>query len=114
MKQIIKDIDHSELLSNYAVKSPVRGIIPLIWISGGAKALILMLKTERVIWGTACGDNCAGWIDKISRLKDITLFYEYPMKFECELDAICIDNGRKIKNGDDFMDCYLASRGFDC
>lgn len=114
VKDIIQDIDHSELLSNYAVESPVLGIIPLTRISGSAKALILMLKTDRVIWGTACGDSCAKWIDKISRMKDITLFYEHPMKFDCELDAVCIDNNRKIKNSDDFMDCYLASKGFDC
>ena len=98
----------------YAVESPILGIIPLTRISGGAKALILMLKTDRVIWGTGCGDNCAKWIDKISRIKDITLFFEHPMTFDCPLNGVCIDNNRAIRNSDDFMDCYLASRGFDC
>ena len=114
VKDIIHDIDNSRLLSNYAVESPILGIIPLTRISGGAKALILMLKTDRVIWGTACGDNCAKWIDKISRIKDITLFFEHPMTFDCPLNGVCIDNNRAIRNSDDFMDCYLASRGFDC
>lgn len=114
VKDIIHDIDNSCLLSNYAVESPILGIIPLTRISGGAKALILMLKTDRVIWGTACGDNCAKWIDKISRIKDITLFFEHPMTFDCPLNGVCIDNNRAIRNSDDFMDCYLASRGFDC
>ena len=114
VEDIIHDIDNSRLLSNYAVESPILGIIPLTRISGGAKALILMLKTDRVIWGTACGDNCAKWIDKISRIKDITLFFEHPMTFDCPLNGVCIDNNRAIRNSDDFMDCYLASRGFDC
>ena len=114
VKEMIKDIDHSEVLSNNAIDSPILGIIPVTRISGGVKALILMLKTDRVIWGTACGENCAKWIDKISRLKDITLYFEHPMNFDCELDAVCIDNNRKIRNNDDFTDCYLASRGFDC
>lgn len=114
VEDIIHDIDNSRLLSNYAVESPILGIIPLTRISGGAKALILMLKTDRVIWGTACGDNCAKWIDKISRIKDITLFFEHPMTFDCPLNGVCIDNNRAIRNSDDFMDCYLASRGVDC
>lgn len=114
VEDIIHDIDNSRLLSNYAVESPILGIIPLTRISGGAKALILMLKTDRVIWGTACGDNCAKWIDKISRIKDITLFFEHPMTFDCPLNGVCIDNNRAIRNSDDFMNCYLASRGFDC
>ena len=57
VKDIIQDIDHSESLSNYAVECPVLGIIPRTRIFGGTKALILMLKTDRVIWGTACGDS---------------------------------------------------------
>ena len=44
VKQIVRDIDHSEILSNRAVESAVLGIIPITRISGGAKALILMLK----------------------------------------------------------------------
>ena len=35
VKQIVRDIDHSEILSNRAVESPVLGIIPLTRISGG-------------------------------------------------------------------------------
>lgn len=65
VKEMVRDVDKSEILSNYAVESPVLGIIPVTRISGGVKALILMLKTDRVIWGTACGDNCAVWIDKL-------------------------------------------------
>lgn len=113
VKQIVRDIDHSEILSNRAVESPVLGIIPLTRISGGAKALILMLKTDRIIWGTACGDNCADWINKISRMKDITLFYEHPMEFKCELNGVCIDTNKPIHNNDDFMRCYLESKGFE-
>ena len=110
-KQIIADIDNAIVLSNGAIDSARLGVISPWWLSTNAKALILMLKTDKVIWGTACGDNCAKWIDKISRLKDITLYFEHPMNFDCELDAVCIDNNRKIRNNDDFMDCYLESKG---
>ena len=110
--QIIKDVDRSDLFGNGVVISPILGAIPITKISGGAKALILMLKEDRIIWGTACGDNCADWIDKISRIKDITLFYEHPMTFNCPLDGKCIDTGDEIKCNDDFMKCYLKDRGF--
>lgn len=113
VSQIIKDIDKSDLISVNAVHSPILGIIPITRISGGAKALILMLKTERIIWGTACGDNCADWIVKISTMKDITLFFEHPMHFNCAINGICLDNQRVIKNNNDFMCCYLESKGFD-
>lgn len=111
---IIKDVDKSDLLPNGVVISPVFGAIPITRISGGAKALILMLKVDRIWYGTACGDNCSDWIIKISEMRDITLYFEHPMEFSREFNAVCIDNGRIIHNNLDFSNCYLHSKGFDC
>ena len=58
VKKIIHDIDKSDVLSENVISSPVFGSIPPRMLSGGAKALILMLKENKVIWATACGDNC--------------------------------------------------------
>lgn len=110
--QMIKDIDKSDLLENGVVISPIFGAIPITKISGGTKALILMLKTDRIIWGSACGDNCADWIVRISEMKDITLFYEHPMKFSGPLNGKCIDTGKVIKDYGDYLDCYLESKGY--
>lgn len=44
-------------------------------------------------------------------IKGYHFFFEHSMNFDCELDAVCIDNNRKIRNNDDFMDCYLESKG---
>ena len=41
-RDVIKDIDNSEVLDSYAIKSPVLGIISPEDLSGGAKALILI------------------------------------------------------------------------
>ena len=111
--QIVKDIDKSELLPNGSVISPIFGIMPVTKISGGAKALILMLKEDRIIWGTACGDNCSNWIGRISKEKDVTLFFEHPMEFTCELDGICLDTGALIKNNADFLEAWLFHRGYN-
>ena len=73
VKKIIHDIDKSDVLSENVISSPVFGSIPPRMLSGGTKALILMLKENKVIWATACGDNCAKWIIEISKLRDITI-----------------------------------------
>ena len=46
VKQMIKDIDKSEVLSSHAIDSPVLGIIPPTSLSGGVKALILINEIQ--------------------------------------------------------------------
>lgn len=81
VRQMILDVDKSEVLDTGVVKSPVLGLIPPTEISGGVKALILMLKTDDEIWATACGDNCSKWILKIAEIKDITISLEHFLDF---------------------------------
>lgn len=59
--EMIKDVDQSEVISPYLVKSPVLGPISVKEISGGVKTLILMAfdQTGKVFNASACGDNCA-------------------------------------------------------
>ena len=81
VKQMILDVDKSEVLDVGVVKSPILGLIHPTEISGGVKALILMLKTDDEIWATACGDNCSKWILKIAEIKDITISLEHFLDF---------------------------------
>ena len=91
VKAMVKDIDLSDLLDNGTTISPVLGPIPVSRISGGVKALILALKTDVFIWGTAMGDNCSTWLAEIGKMKDVDICFSHPMKFTTDLDAICID-----------------------
>ena len=69
VKEMIRAVDKSEVLSSHAIESPVLGIIPTSKLSGGVKALILVYKKpELLIDCTACGENCAEWILKIPEL----------------------------------------------
>lgn len=102
VKKIIHDIDKSDVLSENVISSPVFGSIPPRMLSGGTKALILMLKENKVIWATACGDNCAKWIIEISKLRDITICLEHAMKFSNDFDAICLDTNEEIHTLDDY------------
>ena len=111
VQQIIEEINHATIIEERIVGQ--YGEIEPAQLSHGVQALILMLKTDEIVWGTACRDNCADWINKISRMKDITLFYEHPMEFKCELNGVCIDTNKPIYNNDDFMRCYLESKGFE-
>ena len=112
VKAMVKDVDLSDLLDNGTTMSPVLGPIPVTQISGGVKTLILALKTDIMIWGTAMGDNCSTWLAKISKIKDVDICFEHPMEFTTDLDAICVDTGRIIKTPKDFMFAYLHSEGF--
>ena len=82
VKEMILDVDQSEVISPYCIQSPVLGQIPPEKISGGVKALILMWKTDFEIWATACGDNCSKWILEIAKRKDISISLEHYMMFE--------------------------------
>lgn len=94
-KEIIKDIDKSEVLSGECISSPVLGQIPPERLSGGTKTLLLMLnEPDKIFNASTCGDNCAKWILEIGKQKDITINLRHLMGFgkntEFEL---------KIKNG---------------
>lgn len=82
VKEMILDVDKSQVISPHCIESPVLGQIAPSELSGGVKALILMLKTDEEIWATACGDNCAKWITKIAEIKDLTISLEHYMRFE--------------------------------
>ena len=46
VKEMVLDVDKSEILSPHCIESPVLGQIPPSELSGGVKALILALKTD--------------------------------------------------------------------
>lgn len=105
VQQIIKEINHAtvrgdKIIGQYSEIEPER-------LSHGVQALILMLKTDRIIWGTACGDNCAKWIVEISKKKDITICLSHIMKFSWDFDAMCLDNDMSIHTLDDYRRCVI-------
>lgn len=84
---MIEDIDGNTIQQvgdDYAILSKVFGLISYDKISGGVKTLILLLKddSEFIFNISACGDNCAKWIQHISSLKDITVRLGYLMEFD--------------------------------
>ena len=82
VKEMIKDVDNSEVLGNGAIKSPVLGIIAPNTLSGGVKTLILIHKIQdRIFNASNCGDNCAKWLLKMGEMKDVTVNLRHLMDF---------------------------------
>lgn len=81
--EMIKDIDHSDVISAHLIESPVLGPISVKEISGGVKTLILMAfdTSGKVFNASVCGDNCARWILKLGQEKDLTINLRHIMNF---------------------------------
>ncbi len=108
MRQMIRDIDTSEVITPQIVNSPVLGAIPVTQISGGVKAVILMLKKpELLIHGNSCGDNCAVWIDRIGKMQDIYVHLTYPMRFPENVILTVMDTGVVCNSYPEYVKEYL-------
>lgn len=75
VKRMIKDIDDSEVVGN-CISSKYLGTTSVENLSGGVKALILMLKDDELEYPIdliCCGENCQYWLSYIFSVKDITV-----------------------------------------
>ena len=71
-KEMVKDVDRSDLIGPDLVVSPALGSIPVNRLSGGVKTLIQVDHDPDHVYNvSACGDNCAKWLLKIGEEKDI-------------------------------------------
>ena len=104
---MIKNIDQSEVISSHLIDSPVLGPISVKEISGGVKTLILMAFDEsgRIFNASACGDNCAKWIIKISESKNLTINLRHIMDFgNQDFEAKILNTGDIVHNMLEFVD----------
>lgn len=97
-KEMIKDIDKSEVVSSRIIDSPVLGPITPKELSGGVKTLMLLAFDDsgKIFNGSACGDNCAKWILKIADTRDVTITLHHGMRFGAGPFEIEILNNNKI------------------
>lgn len=109
---IIKDIDKSEVLGAHVIDSPFLGSISVKDLSGGVKTLMLMKFDEsgKIFNASACGDNCAKWIVKISKEKDLTINLHHIMDFSeaDEFEAYIENTGKSVHNNKEYVsEAYL-------
>ena len=97
VKEMIRDVDHSEVLSSGVVDSPVLGMIPPTGLSGGVKTLILVkFEKDKIFNASTCGDNCAKWLLKIAKDEDRTINLRHLMDFGKEPFTIRILNTNQV------------------
>lgn len=102
---MIQDIDSSKVLGNGAIDSPTMGIIPPTSLSGGVKTLILIDNIpEKIFNASNCGDNCAMWLLKLGKEKDITINLRHIMDFgNDEFEIYVINTDSIVHNMDEFV-----------
>lgn len=105
-KEMIKDVDRSEVIDSNEIKSPVLGSISPLQLSGGVKALMLMKHYPGKIFNASnCGDNCAKWILKLAETQDFTINLFHVMDFGDDPFDIRILNkkGLVVHNMQEFL-----------
>lgn len=108
-RQMVLDVDKSEIKSAHLVESSVLGPISVRELSGGVKTLILMAFDDsgRVFNASACGDNCARWILEIARHHDLTINLRHIMDFgDAPFTAKILNNDTTVHNMTEFI--YIA------
>ncbi|MBO5325022.1 MAG: DUF4869 domain-containing protein [Lachnospiraceae bacterium] len=103
-KQIIKDVDKSEVLSANCIESSVLGQITPEILSGGTKTLLLLINcSEQVFNASTCGDNCAKWILKIAEEKDITIRLGHIMKFDEPFKIRVVNSNKTVSSMEELI-----------
>lgn len=99
-KEIIKKVDHSEVLGSQTIQSPVLGMIPPTELSGGVKTLLLIKNCpDKVFNASTCGDNCARFLLRLGREKDITVNLRHVMNFgKSKFTAEILNDGSIVHN----------------
>ena len=99
-KAVIKAIDKGEVISPNAVDTKALGVIPVTKIAGGTKTLILVNnRPDKVFNASTCGDNCAKWLLKIGKKKDVTVNLRHLMDFgKSDFEIKVLNNGDIVHN----------------
>lgn len=104
-KQIIQSVDHSEVIDEKTISSPVFGNMSPKKLSGGVKTLLLIAYDKtRVFNASTCGDNCAEWILKIADERKVVINLRHLMDFgKGEFKIRVLNTGKIVKNMGDLV-----------
>ncbi|HJD29791.1 MAG TPA: DUF4869 domain-containing protein [Candidatus Blautia avicola] len=104
--EMIKDVDKSQVIVPHLIESPVLGPISVKEISGGVKTLMLLAfdRSGRIFNASACGDNCAKWILKIGKERDLTINLRHLMDFgNDDFEIKILNTGDMVHNMEQFV-----------
>lgn len=103
-KEVIKDVDKSEVLDKNCIMSYYDEQIPPTLLSGGVKSLLLMkYDNEIIVNASTCGDNCIKWILKIAEEQDLTVVLLHNMIFGDGIRVKVVNSNKIIDNNYDLI-----------
>ena len=107
--EMIREVDHSEVLDSGVIDSPVLGKIPPVSLSGGVKTLILVrFEPGRVFNASTCGDNCAKWLLKLAEHEDRTINLRHIMNFgDGPFEIKILNNDTVVHNRREYVDVAI-------
>lgn len=115
VKEMVKDIDKSDVLYPNIINSPFIGYIPPEKLSKGVKALTVLYKNKwnLVLPTHLFGDNCSKWIVEIAKTQDVHLVVTSYLRLDFNVlndINVCIDDTLYTKDSDsrDFMATYIC------
>ena len=95
-KEIIRNVDKSEVYGPNLIISPVLGGISPKDLSGGTKTLLLAAfdKSGKVFNASNCGDNCAKWFLSIAKTRNVIVNLRHMMDFgKKKFEVEVLNNG---------------------
>ena len=98
--EMIKAVDHSDVIDEKTIYSPIFGNMSPEKLSGGVKTLMLIAYDRtKVFNASTCGDNCAEWILKIAEKRKIVINLRHLMDFGTgEFKIKVLNTGKIVKN----------------
>jgi hypothetical protein len=104
-REIIQAVDHSEVIDEKIIASPVFGNMSPKKLSGGVKTLLLIAYDKtKVFNASTCGDNCAEWILRIADDKKVIINLRHLMDFgKGEFKIRVLNTGKIVKNMGDLV-----------
>ena len=103
--EMIKAVDHSDVIDEKTIYSPIFGNMSPKKLSGGVKTLMLIAYDRtKVFNASTCGDNCAEWILKIAEKRKIVINLRHLMDFGTgEFMIKVLNTGKIVKNMGDLV-----------
>ena len=108
VREILKDVDHCVVEPYGRLQHEFLGSFSVDGLSGGTKSLLLAYflngDDASIIDASNCGDNCAKWLLKISKMKDITVTLCNIMAFPLDEDFECVilNNSERVTDVHDY------------
>jgi hypothetical protein len=97
-RKVIKEIDKSEVISEYNILSPIFGSMPTQMLSGGTKTLLIIKYNNAVVNLEHLGENCYQYLIDIAREQDVLICVEgiNDLFNDTDADEIRIENTGQI------------------